>query len=488
MCKSVKVIITLSLLALSMSLYGQDDRRKAYEDFINQRNAEFENWRDKANAEFTSYLEKAWEEFMVQTGRKDPMGDVPEQPEYYGAPPAKEGGNPHGLPSDVDMGFPEAMLDMPIYASMGASSEVVDLDFFGFPEKVPFSQSMKIDEVIAKEKSVAQAWEMLSNSEYMPTVEAITSMKERYGLNDWAVYSLVKKISEAVYGEYGVNQIVVTQMFLLSQMKYKVRAGSAADELVLLVPFEEQVYQVSYVTDNGTDFFIFGYTPFSPNTPLYTFTQDFSMAENVISLKFDKQMHIGGDTQYKRITLPLWSEILGEDFEVPINDPYVKFTYEYPQSDLLTYHRSVVDSETSKAVLRGIRMKIIREGMSDEEAVAYILNLVQNGFDYKTDYEMFGRTKPLFIEESLYYGANNCKDRVLIFSWMVKNTVGLKTVLLGYPNHVACGVAFNNPVEGDSFSFEGETYTMCDPTFINAPVGATMPKYKSTSPNILSVK
>lgn len=487
MGKSVKFILGFAMLFLCLNLNAQDDRRKAYEDFINQRTAEFENWRDKANAEFTSYLEKAWEEFMVQTGRKDPIGEVPEQPEYYGKT-ASESSNAHGMPSDVEMGFPEAMLDMPIYASMNSSESNVDLDFFGFPEMVPFSSSMKLDEVIAKEKSVAQAWEQLSNSEYMPTVEAINGMKDRYGLNDWAVYTLVKKISEAVYDESDVNQMVVTQMFLLSQMKYKVRTGSVGDELVMLIPFAEQIYQVQYITDKELDMYIFGYSPLGTNTPLYTFTQDFSMGEKLISLAFTQQMHVGGDMQYKKVNLPLWSEILGEDFSVPINKPYVEFTYDYPQSDLLTYHHSVVDTQTSKAVLRGVRLKIIKDGMTDEEAVAYILNLVQNGFEYKTDYEMFGRAKPLFIEESLYYGANNCKDRVLIFSWLVKKTLGLETVMLGYPNHVACGVAFDKPVDGDTFSFEGVEYTMCDPTFINAPIGATMPKYRNTPPTIVSTK
>ena len=488
MCKSVKLIFTLSLLVLSVTLSAQDDRRKAYEDFIKQRNAEFENWRDKANAEFTSYLEKAWEEFMVQTGRKDPVGEVPQNPEYYGAKPSQGGERSHGIPSDAELGFPEAMKDMPIHASMDASAEQIDLDFFGFPEKVPFSASMRIGEVIAKEKSVAQAWEMLSNSEYLPTVEAIKKMKERYGLNDWAVYSLVKEISKAVYGEYGVNQQVVTQMFLMSQLEYKVRSGSVGDELVLLVPFKEQVYQIPFVSDNGVDFFIFSNIALNASAPLYTFTKDFSMAKNVISLTLSKEMRLGGDEYYKVLTLPMWSEILGEEFKVPVNQTYVNFTYDYPQSDLITYHRSVVDTKTSQAVIKGIRYKIIREGMSDFEAVSYILNLVQNGFEYKTDYEMFGRIKPLFIEESLYYGANNCKDRVLIFSWMVKKTLGLNTILLGYPNHVACGVAFDKPVEGDAFMFEGVNYTVCDPTFINAPIGATMPRYKNTNPSIVSLK
>lgn len=485
--------LTISVVSLlSLSLVAQEDRRKAYEDFIKQRDAEFKDWREKANAEFTSYLEKSWEEFLVNTGRKDPVGEVPSNPEYYtdtqgnssNAPDRSSGTQKsHGLPSPVEMGFPEAMLDMPIKATTITTSAVT-LDFFGYPETIPFSETMILEDVIAKEKSVAKAWDVLSKSQYLPTVEAVSTLRERYGLNDWAVYTLVKEISEALYDESKINQRVVTQMFILSQLNYKVRTGSAGEQLVLLIPFQEPIYQVSYVTDANTDFFIFSYLPVGNRTPLYTFTQDFSMADRYISLKFNTQMKIGGATGYKKIALPLWSEILGNGFVVPINDPYIKFTYDYPQSDLLTYHKSVVDTETSKAVMRAVKLKVIKDKLSKEEAVAYILNLVQNGFKYKTDYEMFGRAKPLFVEESFYYGANNCKDRVLIFSWLVKGIVGYNTVLLGYPGHVACGVAFDTPVDGDSFDVEGERYVMCDPTYINAPVGATMPKFKNVAPTV----
>jgi hypothetical protein len=277
-------------------------------------------------------------------------------------------------------------------------------------------------------------------------------------------------------------------MIILSQMKYKVRVGAAGDELVMLIPFTDDVFQVPFVNDDEFELYVFGYTPMLSSTTLTTFTQDFPGSDKLMSLVVNKQMHIGDGGYYKNVNLPLWSEILGENFVVPINKPYVGLTYDYPQCDLLTYHNSLVDTETSKYVLRKVKLKILKEGMNDVEAVAFMLGLVQNGFEYRTDYEMFGRTKPLFIEESFYYGANNCKDRVLIFSWLVKNITGLETVMLLYPNHVACGVAFNSNVEGDSFSLKGIDYTMCDPTYIGAPIGATMSKYRSVNPSIIELK
>ena len=49
---------------------------------------------------------------------------------------------------------------------------------------------------------------------------------------------------------------------------------------------------------------------------------------------------------------------------------------------------------------------------------------------------------------------------------------------------VVC-VVFEEDVTGDSYVFEGRRYVMCDPTYIGAPVGATMPKYRGVTPQIV---
>jgi hypothetical protein len=309
-------------------------------------------------------------------------------------------------------------------------------------------------------------------------------MQEKYSLSDWALYTAVKKYTDAVYIEEYVNEKVLTQMFLLNQMQYKARVGSSGGNLILLLPFTGPIYQVSYITDGDEDFYIFSYTRLNNQDPLYTFSSDFSAADRKMDLVIDRQMVV--DLDYYRLkTLPEWSAILGEEVKVPLNVPCVKFSLDYPQSDLLMYHKSAVDPALQKAVFTQVKYKILKDSMNPEEAVAFILGLIQKGFEYKTDYEMFGRSKPLFVEESFYYGANNCKDRVLLFSWLVKDLLGMDVAMFCYKGHVACGVVFPEEVTGDSFTFEGRRYVMCDPTYIGAPIGATMPKYRDVEPQIV---
>ena len=46
---------------------------------------------------------------------------------------------------------------------------------------------------------------------------------------------------------------------------------------------------------------------------------------------------------------------------------------------------------------------------------------------------------------------------------------------VSYPGHLAAAVHFNEDIPGDYFIVNGKRYLVCDPTYINAPIGWTMP-------------
>lgn len=476
------ISITFAVTAISMSSYAQSED-DSFLDFYKQRTAEFKDWRSKANAEFSEYLAAAWEEFLVQRGKVDPIGPVPEEPVYYNPEDAVQSAL-HGFPVPGIMAVPAYPVPVPAVAADYDGGTSVSVDFFGIEERIPFLENMRLARIRATEQDASRGWQLLSDSDYMEAVDAFNAMREKYSLSDWALYTAVKKYTDAVYIEEYVNEKVLTQMFLLNQMQYKARVGASGGSLILLLPFTGPIYQVSYITDGDEDFYIFSYTRLNSQDPLYTFSNDFSAADRKIDLVIDHQMVVDFD-YYRLKTLPEWSAMIGEDVRVPLNVPCVKFSLDYPQSDLLMYHKSAVDPALQKAVFTYVKYKILKDSMTSEEAVAFVLGLIQKGFEYKTDYEMFGRSKPLFVEESFYYGANNCKDRVLLFSWLVKDLLGMDVAMFCYKGHVACGVVFPEEVAGDSFTFEGRRYVMCDPTYIGAPIGATMPKYRDVEPQIV---
>ena len=474
-------ILAVLLTGVMFSANAQTD--ESFLDFYRQRAQEFQDWRSKANSEFTDYLAAAWEEFLVQRGKEDPVGPVPDEPVYYDPSGAGRQQSMHGLPAPGLITAPAIAAPFPAISAAYSGSNEVTVDFFGIKESVPFADNMRIPRIQATEQDASKAWKTLSESDFMPTVEALENIRKEHSMSDWALYTTIKKMTDAVYIEEYVNEKVMTQMFLLSQMQYKARVGSSGGQMILLLPFSAPIYQVPYITDDNEDFYIYSYSRLNSQDPLYTFSDDFSAAEKKMNLVIDRQL-IVSNSDYQLKSMPSWTQYIGEEVSVPLNIPCVKFTLDYPQSDLMTYHLSAVDIQLKKAVFTSVKYKILKDSMDPVQAVSFVLTLIQRGFDYKTDYEMFGRAKPLFVEESFFYGSNNCKDRVLVFSWLVKDLLGLDVAMFSYKGHVACGVALPSDVTGDSFRINGIRYVMCDPTYIGAPIGATMPKYRGVEPQI----
>ena len=75
----------------------------------------------------------------------------------------------------------------------------------------------------------------------------------------------------------------------------------------------------------------------------------------------------------------------------------------------------------------------------------------------------------------MFYPYADCEDRSILFSRLVRDLLRLPVLLVYYPGHVATAVAFPTEESGDYIMVDGVRYTVCDPTYIGAPVGDTMP-------------
>jgi hypothetical protein len=128
------------------------------------------------------------------------------------------------------------------------------------------------------------------------------------------------------------------------------------------------------------------------------------------------------------------------------------------------------------------------ENRSEEDAVSLLLKFVQTAFVYETDGEQFGKEKMFFPDEMFYYPASDCEDRAVLFSYLVRELMGLKVVGLRYPNHMATAVNFNSDIAGSFVRFKGKKYVICDPTYVNAPIGSVMPGFINKKAVVIELK
>ena len=86
--------------------------------------------------------------------------------------------------------------------------------------------------------------------------------------------------------------------------------------------------------------------------------------------------------------------------------------------------------------------------------------------------------RAFFPDETLYYPYSDCEDRSILFSRLIRDLLNLEVALVYYPGHMATAIHFTTDVKGDNFIHNGKKFVICDPTYINALVGASMPQFR----------
>lgn len=114
-------------------------------------------------------------------------------------------------------------------------------------------------------------------------------------------------------------------------------------------------------------------------------------------------------------------------------------------------------------------------GKTDTEAANLLLHWVQTAFVYEYDDKVWGDDRAFFAEETLYYPYCDCEDRSILYSKLIRDLLGLNVLLVYYPGHLATAVEFKTDVRGDAIVLDGRRFVVCDPTYIGAPIGLTMP-------------
>lgn len=124
-------------------------------------------------------------------------------------------------------------------------------------------------------------------------------------------------------------------------------------------------------------------------------------------------------------------------------------------------------------------------GMSQLEAVERLLNWVQTAFVYEYDDKVWGGDRAFFPDETLYYPYCDCEDRSILFTRLIRDLLGLRCILIYYPGHLASAVNFTESVNGDYINVNGGRYVVCDPTYIGASVGHTMPDMDNNKAKVI---
>ena len=169
--------------------------------------------------------------------------------------------------------------------------------------------------------------------------------------------------------------------------------------------------------------------------------------------------------------------------DMAINKNLMDFFNNYPRVSWEIQSYASLSPETKQALYPMLKKAI--EGKNEAQAANILINFVQTGFSYKTDQDQFGYERPLFGDETFFYPYSDCEDRAILYSILIRDLMGLKVALVNYPGHLATAVYFKENAYGDYFTVAGKKFTVCDPTYIGANIGMTMPDMDNSQAKLI---
>ena len=448
----------------------------------------FNDYRQKLNAEYIKMTREAWQDFNAFKALLPPdRDDKPVTPIKMSEEDAKKDREDRQLTIETVVTpvkpKPTPAPVAPVKETPEATPQYVSFSYLGAPLKVrkPAGAALRLAKV--NENGVADAWETLCDQRYNNLVFDCLNLRKQQKLCDWAYLMMLQEMAAAYCGK-GTNEATLLMAFVYSQSGYKIRLGQDGNRLEMLYASQHSIYNRGYFTLDGEKF--------------YTFNKD-ATSIRICAAKYPKEQSLSlwvpqlpqvpfQASQQRTLTSKRYSDV---SIRVSENKNLMKFFDSYPTSEVggnfmtrwAMYANTPICQEVRDELYPQLKRAIT--GVSELMAVEKLLNWVQTAFVYEYDDKVWGGDRCLFADETLYYPYCDCEDRSVLFTRLVRDLLGLKCILIYYPGHIAAAVSFTQPVTGDYIQTGGKRFTVCDPTYIGAPVGRTMSKKDNASAKVI---
>lgn len=461
-----RYIVVLLLFAAGPAFAQQTGFRKAYDDFMQSSVTSYKQFNSEANREFANAIREQWESFSLCGGESRLSGPEPDSLSKAPSMPA-----PPDFQIDID-GVPVepskcAWTSGPQTSagpSHTAGNRMCRFNFYGSVVEVPVPETyFFIHPSGISEKDVGDFWEKLCGYDYQRTVASFETYSSRNALNDWACYEWTVALAKEIFPENTNCEQEIFTVFFINQVGLSGRIGRTDKSLVCLFSSAQKIYARKYINLEGTRYYLAGNDIEVSQLYTYSFGQEHGLRP--FDMRMAKHPNLGGES----IGKCLRSEYFKCDLTFPLNRQDMLFYGNYPQTDVCVYAQSCPSGEFAEALTDFLRPHL--SGKSGVESLNLLLTFLHRDFRYRTDQEQFGYEKPFFCEENFCYDFNDCEDRSVLFCFLVRELLGMSTMLVEYPAHVVCAVRIDEPATGCYIKRGDSRYYICDPTYLGSSVG-----------------
>ncbi|UIR58002.1 hypothetical protein LZQ00_01770 [Sphingobacterium sp. SRCM116780] len=338
------------------------------------------------------------------------------------------------------------------------------------------------------EAHVLDFYDKIKVSNYKPIINALLNYKQKYQLNDWIYYQLIRKTAQELSPkELNYGRYTLYKWFLLCQSGYDARLAIGNNQIIFYIKNHEDIADIPFFNVDGNQYTCLNYHDYGK-----LFKRDGTYIP--LQLKIDNAVH---DFSYKVTHMPDFSpqnyvnkkidfkynEKLYH-FKVKLNNEVNKIFANYPGVDFETYFNIPLSKETYETLIPVLKENL--KGMHVIKGVDYLMRFTRYAFLYENDDINFGKEKRLSPEQTLNNQYSDCDDRAALFFYLVKEIYNLPMITLLYPTHITMAVQFEKPI-GDAILYNGKYYSLCEPTpqKQNLAIGQLADKLKNESYQIV---
>lgn len=485
-------IITASAIFVSLlpaqnnrtaSTFDEFSRRKKEEfiQFREQKRTEFEQFRQRLNAEYAAMIAGKWDSYSRQPEKKPLSQPKPASPRKAD-PKAKPGTVTPGAVMPPEKKIPDVPVSLPKPAKTSRTYPI-KFTFFNTPCGIEKFDTSLLQLTASDNASLSKAWHRLTADGACDTlIDDCLRLREEMTLCDWGFLLLVEKVAQTLYPKNANAQAFLT-VALLNQCGYDTRLATSGSRVVAMFHPSHTIYWHSYYTIEGKTYYL---RKAEGLKNIYTYNGDYRKSPTPIRMIMDRYPSLSPSAARQRqFSSERWDD--APPIHTEVNSSVIDFLNSYPVTDWHLYSLAPVSDALRTSIFPA--MQVLTEGLSPVEAVDLILRFHYRAFQYMTDGDQFGREKPYFFDENYFYPYNDCEDRAIMFSRIVKDVLGFDVVLLKYPNHLAAAVRFpaGTKISGTTVSVDGQRYYVCDPTCGAMKAGYLHPIYSTSNPTVYRI-
>ena len=480
-----KYFLVFLVLLLSMTNLSAQGFRERYESFRKQTVLNYKNFREACNNQYIEFLLESWKLVNAQEAVAPPKEDwLPpvEMSEDENMPLVDR-----EIPSEpIRNPKPDTLRPLPVepIEPSPVMQEILSFDFLNTPMQVHVGRDLRFIIPTLDEKGVAETWRILSNPNFDNLILDCLFLRDEYKLCDWAYLLMLYSLSYEFLGEG--NEAMLLTAYLYSQSGYQMRLGITDSELSLLVATDYLVYGRPYFSIDDVNYWALNGGAQSMRVVGHDFP-----GGKPLSLEIPEVPHLAWNASEPKLLRGSYSLVTAS---CQLNLNLLAFYDLYPNAQYgdnamtrwAMYANAPMDPEVKAQLYPSLERAMI--GKTLPEAANLLLDFVQRAFQYEYDDKMWGGDRALFAEETLFYPFSDCEDRSILYSRLVRDLLGLEVALVYYPGHLATAVKFPFHVSGDYVMIDSQPFLVCDPTYIGAPIGKSMPDLDKQAAKVIVLR